>query len=139
MIVFLSVGCLTYGARFHRESEFSFKDRNTANIHINVKLSEKKDLEYISVVIDGNNEKFIKDESVSKVQLSRKPVKFMTKCGRHLAISFNLEAAQLTLKHNGEDVEKLPEIQKELMICRNKTTKSSTSDQRYVSLIFILY
>jgi len=54
----------------------------------------------------------------------------MTECGRHLSISFNVEAAQLTLKHNGDDVEKLPEVKKELMICRNKITKSSTSDQR---------
>ena len=56
----------------------------------------------------------------------------MTECGRHLSIGFNLEAAQLTLKHNGDDVEKLPQVEKVLQICRNKTTttKSSTSDQR---------
>ena len=61
----------------------------------------------------------------------------MTECGRHLSVGFNLEAAQLTLKHNGDDVEKLPEVKKVLNICRNKIMKSSTGDQRYVSLILI--
>jgi len=72
-----------------------------------------------------------KDESLSKERLAEKPFKFKTECGRHLSIGFNLETAQLTLKHNGDDVEKLPEVEKELpKICRNKITKSSTGDQR---------
>ena len=70
---------------------------------------------------------------LSKEKLAGKPFKFMTKCGRHLSIGFNLKTSQLTLKHNGDDVENLPEVEKELRICRNKITKSSTSDQRYVS------
>ena len=63
----------------------------------------------------------------------------MTKCGRRLSIGFNLETNQLTLKHNGDDVEKLPQVEKVLQICRNKIKHSSTSDQRYVSLISILF
>ena len=76
---------------------------------------------------------------LSKEQLAAKPVKFMTECGRHLSIGFNLETSQLTLKHNGDDLENLPLLKKELRICRNKITKSSTGDQRYVSLIGILF
>ena len=45
--------------------------------------------------------------------------------------SFNLKTAQLTLKHNGEDVEKLPKVEKELKICRNKTMSRSSADQRF--------
>ena len=71
-------------------------------------------------------------------QLAAKPFKFRTKCGRHLSIGFSLKTAQLTLKHNGEDVEKLPEVKKVLKICRNKIKHSSTADQRCVSLISIL-
>ena len=56
----------------------------------------------------------------------------MTECGRHLSIGCNPETAQLTLKHNGDDVEsgewrveKLPEVEKELpKICRNKIKHS---------------
>ena len=138
MIVLLSAGCLTCCARYHRESEFGFKTRKTANVHFKVYLNEKEGYKNIEVIINGEVEKQIDDESLSKEGISGKQVKFITKCGRHLAISFNLEAAQLTLKHNGEDVERLPEVKKELMICRNKITKSSTSDQRYVTLILIL-
>ena len=87
------------------------------------------DKKYFDIQVDGKEEKKIEnDESLSKEQLAGKPLKFTTECGRHLSISFNLEADQLTLKHNGDDVEKLPEVKKELKICRNKITKSSTSD-----------
>ena len=61
---------------------------------------------------------------MSKEKLAGRPVKLMTKCGRHLCIGFNLEAAQLTLKHNGEDVEKLPQVEKKLQVCRNKIKHS---------------
>ena len=91
----------------------------------------------ISVDIDGQIKK-ISDSSMSKERLASKPFKIITKCGRRLSVGFNLEAAQLTLKHNGENVEKLPEVEKKLQICRNKTTKISNDDQRYVSLIGIL-
>ena len=57
--------------------------------------------------VDGERA-LIEDSSLSKEQLAAKPFKFMTEFGRHLSISFNLKAAQLTLKHNGDDVEKLP-------------------------------
>ena len=63
----------------------------------------------------------------------------MTECGRHLSIGYNQKTAQLTLKHNGDDVESLPEVEKELRICRNKIKHSKSSDQRYVSLIKILF
>ena len=139
MIVINSEGYLTCCARFHRESEFGFKDRKTANANIKVALREDVGNKYINVDIDGEREKQIKDESLSKEGIAGKPVKLMTKCGRHLAISFNLKTSQLILKHNGEDVEKLPEVEKELNIYRNKITKSSTSDQRYVSLILIFF
>ena len=131
------MGCLTCCARFHRVSEFGFKDRKTANAHIVINLCEKEGEKYIWVRVDGkgNLEDVIYDESLSKERLSGKPFKFMTECGRHLSISFNLKTAQPTLKHNGDDMEKLPQVEKVLQICRNKTTKSSTSDQRYVSLI----
>ena len=122
------------------ESDFGFKDRKTANANIKVKLREYAGYKYISVQVDekgGEIEDRIKDESLSKERLADKPFKFLTECGRHLSVGFNLEAAQLTLKHNGDDVEKLPEVKKVLNICRNKITKSSTSDQRYVSLILI--
>ena len=72
----------------------------------------------------------VRDETLSKERLADKPLKYMTECGRHLGIGFDLEAAQLTLKHNGENVEKLPEVKKEMKICRNKITKSSTGDLR---------
>ena len=75
------------------------------------------------------------DESLSKERLASKPFKFITECGRHLSIGFNLKTAQITLKHNGDDVEKLPEVEKELKIYRNKIKHSKTSDQRYVTLI----
>jgi len=35
------------------------------------------------------------------------------------------------LKHNGDDVESLPEVEKDLSLFRNKIVKSSTSDQRF--------
>ena len=108
------MGCLTCCARFHRESDFGFKDRNTANANIKVYLGEKVGEKFILVEVDGEREKMIVDESVSKEQFAGKPLKIMSKCGRHLSISFNLEQAQLTLKHNGDDVEKLPEVQKVL-------------------------
>ena len=132
MIALLCVGCLTCFARFHRESDFGFKDRKTANANIKVKLCEAEVDKLISVQVDekGGYEDRIKDKSLSKERLAAKPFKFLTECGRHLSVGFNLEAAQLTLKHNGDDVEKLPEVQKKLQICRNKTTKSSTGDQR---------
>ena len=75
--------------------------------------------------------------NLSRERLAVKPVKLMTKYGRHLSIGFNLKTAQLTLKHNGDDVEKLPEVEKKLLICRNKITNSSSADQRYVTLILI--
>ena len=68
--------------------------------------------------------------SLSKEKLADKPVKFITEEGWYLSVSFNLKTAQLTLKCNGEDVEKLPEVEKELKICRNKTKHSKTVDQR---------
>ena len=46
---------------------------------------------------------------LSKEQLAGKPFKFMTKCGRHLSIGFNLKTSQLILKHNGDDLENLPQ------------------------------
>ena len=119
------------------ESDFGFKDRNTANVNIKIYLNENVGCKGILVEVNGKQENRIKDESLSKEQLAEKPVKFMTEFGRHLSISFNLKKAQLTLKHNGEDVEKLPEAQKELKICRNKIMDSSTADQRYVNLISI--
>ena len=76
--------------------------------------------------------------NLSKERLVRKPVKLMTKFGRHLSISFNLKTDRLILKNNGEDVEKLPQVEKVLEIYRNKITKSSAGDQRYVNLIEIL-
>ena len=59
-------------------------------------------------------EKYIKDSSLSKEGLAGKPFKLITKCGRHLSISSNPKTAQLTLKHNGDDVEKLPQVEKVL-------------------------
>ena len=67
---------------------------------------------------------------MNKERLAGKPIKFMTECGRHLCVGFDLKTAQLTLKHNGDDVEKLPEVKKELNICRNKIMKSSNGDQK---------
>ena len=94
---------------------------------------------FIIVQVDGKGKRkdAIMDESLSKERLAGKPFKFMTECGRCLSISFNLKTSQLTLKHNGDDVEKLPQVEKVLEICRNKIKHSSTSDQRYVSLILI--
>ena len=138
MIVLLSVGCLTCCARFHSESEFGSKTRKTANFNVKIRMNEKEGAKFIEVHINGEMENVSYDKkSLSKEGIAGKPLKLITKCGRHLSISVNLEAAQLTLKHNGDDVEKLPEVKKELSICRNKTTKSSTLDQRYVSLILI--
>ena len=108
------------------------KTRKTANANIKVMLCEWEGEEGIRVQVDGKDEweDRVQDESLSKERLAGKPLKYMTECGRHLGIGFDLEAAQLTLKHNGEDVEKLPEVKKEMTICRNKITKSSTGDQR---------
>jgi len=66
----------------------------------------------------------MKSERVTKERFAGKPLKLVTKCGRHLSISFNLKTSQLTLKHNGDDVESLPEVEKELKICRNKIKHS---------------
>ena len=63
------------------------------------------------VQIDGEMEDRILDESLSKERLAGMPFRFLTKCGRHFSISFNLETAQLTLKQNGEDLEKLPKAE----------------------------
>ena len=106
------------------------KNRKTANANIKVRLNEGS--KSIWAQVDGKDEweDRVQDESLSKERLAGKPLKYMTECGRHLGIGFDLEAAQLTLKHNGEDVEKLPEVKKEMTICRNKITKSSTGDQR---------
>ena len=93
----------------------------------------------LHVKVDGKLEAegSIKDESLRKERLAGEPFKFITECGRHFSIGLNLETNQLTLKVNGDDVEKLPEVKKELKICRNKIKHSSTGDQRYVSLILI--
>ena len=53
---------------------------------------------------------------LSKEQLAGKPFKFMTECGRHLSISFNLKTSQLILKHNGDDLENLPLLKKDQLI-----------------------
>lgn len=74
----------------------------------------------IEVAVNGKFEFRKGLESDSMERLADKPFKFMTECGRHLSISFNLKTSQLTLKHNGEDVDKLPEVEKELKIFRNK-------------------
>ena len=81
----------------------------------------------------------VNDDTLSREGLAGKPIKLITKCGRHLSVSFDLETDQLTLKHNGEDVEKLPKVEKVLQIYRNKVKHSQTSDQRYVTLILILF
>ena len=82
----------------------------------------------------------MKDASLSKERLAAKAVKLVTKCGRHLSIGCNPKTAELTLKHNGDDVESLPEVEKEPpKICRNKVKHSKTGDQRYVSLILISF
>jgi len=93
------------------ESDFGLKSRKTANANIKVLMGESEGEKInIMVSVDGSQreEDCIKDESLSKERLASKPIKFMTECGRHLSIGFNLEAGQLTLKHNGDDVEKLP-------------------------------
>ena len=99
--------CLTCCASFDRLSEFGVKDRKTANVNIIITLRVEENSKYMIVEVNGNK-KWIKDESLSKERLADKPVKLMTECGRHLSISSNPKTAQLTLKHNGDDVEKLP-------------------------------
>ena len=109
------------------ESDFGFKDRKTANANIKVKLCEGGIYgKWLSVQVDDKDgfKDRIKDESLSKERLAGKPFKFITECGRHLSIGFNLEATQLTLKHNGDYVEKLPQVEKVLQICRNKIKHS---------------
>ena len=131
------MGCLTCCALFHRESDFGFKDRLTDNVNVKVKLYEK----YMFVDVNGIHEMKhnVNDDTLSREGLAGKPIKLITKCGRHLSVSFDLETDQLTLKHNGEDVEKLPKVEKVLQIYRNKVKHSQTSDQRYVTLILILF
>ena len=119
------------------ESDFGFQNRETANANIKVLLSEYEGSKYILVQVNGKSEKDERDESLSKEQLAVKPIKFTTTCGRHLCIGFNLKEAKLTLKHNGEDVERLPEVEKVLQVCRNKITNIQAADQRYVTLILI--
>ena len=124
------------------ESEFGIKHRRKPNVNIKVKLSEWKGHKYIYVDVNGKgnwDKDRIKDENLSKERLAVKPFKLITKFGRRLSIGFNLKTAQLTLKHNGDDVESLPEVEKELRICRNKIKHSKSSDQRYVSQIKILF
>ena len=71
------------------------------------------------VEVNGKREKDIQDESLSKEKLAGKPLKFMTEFGRRLSIGFNLETAQLILKHNGQDVEKLPKAEEFLQGPKN--------------------
>ena len=119
-------------------SEFGFKDRSTANVNVSIYLRESRGNKYFCIRLNGDMEKEIRGESVRTERFAGKPLKLITKCGRHLSVGFNLKNSQLTLKHNGDDVEKLPQVEKVLQICRNKIKHSSTSDQRYVSLIRIL-
>jgi len=108
-------------------SEFGFKDRKFFNVNIRISLW---DGEAVRVVVDGYEEKQFNDKSLSRKRLAAKPLKLITQSGRHLSISYNLKTAQLTLKHNGDDVESLPQVVKVLQICRNKIKHSKTSDQR---------
>ena len=90
-----------------------------ANASIKVKLCD----EFMIVYVNGETEKLIEDNVPSTSGLASQPLEFETKYGQ-LSISFNLKRSQLTLKHNGYDVEMLPQVKKELpKICRNKTTK----------------
>ena len=52
--------------------------RNTPNVSFKVKLGERVGNKYILVQINGELEKLIEDESLSKEQLAEKPQKFMT-------------------------------------------------------------
>ena len=108
------------------ESDFGLKYREKPNVNIKIRLRDKECDKFLFVDVNGKSvwKDRIKDESLSKERLAGKPLKYMTEFGRHLSIGFNLETAQFTLKHNGNDVEKLPEVEKELRICRNKTKHS---------------
>ena len=123
-------------------SEFGIKHRRRPNVNIKVKLCEREGDKFLFVDVNGKRDfrlDPIRAKKLSKERLAAKPFKLITKFGRRLSIGFNLKTAQLTLKHNGDDVESLPEVEKELRICRNKIKHSKSSDQRYVSLIKILF
>ena len=56
-------------------------------------MREKEGDKFIRVVVDCEREDAVEDESLSKERLASKPVRLITKCGRHLSISSNPETA----------------------------------------------
>ena len=80
-IVILCIDNLTCFTHFYRDFEFGIKDRHTNNINVKVKLDEFVGTKSIAVQVNGTweEEKAIKDESLSKEQLAVKPRKYVTK------------------------------------------------------------
>ena len=58
----------------------------------------------ISIFVNGQEEKRIEDWTITKEKLAIKPIKYLTRFGRYLAIGWNMEDNHLTLYFNGVDV-----------------------------------
>ena len=48
--------------------------------------------------------------------LVARPIKYVTKSGMHLSITYNLLAGHLSMRHQGIDAEKLPLVKQSLLI-----------------------
>ena len=95
---------------YKRISVFGFKDRFNSNVNIKLLIFPLNGVYGMRVQINGKDEELIEDRSLDKKLLADKPFKYTTKCGRKLSIGYLLDAAHLTLKHNGIDVERLPTV-----------------------------
>ena len=72
----------------------------------------------------------IPDVSLTKERLASKPIKYVTSSQRYLSVSFDLKEDHLTMKQQGVDAHKLPEVKKSPEICRNRIETTLTSESR---------
>ena len=115
-----------------RESSFGIIDKYSHNTDIRLKYFRgvRTDKNYSSIIVfvNGKEEEEIPVES--QEALAAKPIKCVTKKGRHLSIGFDKLAGHLFMMHQGVNAENLPVVIPRLQIFQNQISDTDTSDQR---------